>query len=151
MAPPTRPRITPDQKKCGRCENIKPSAEFMTNKKVPSGLSSWCRQCNRAHVKEWNEKNPEKRSEGIRRSKLKRAYGITPEEWEELFDSQGRVCAICMSSKSGFSPSNFHVDHCHTTNVVRGILCGKCNVGLGHFRDEIATLERAIEYLRKYE
>lgn len=63
-------------------------------------------------------------------------------------------CEICKikltNNSSSLSKSTwFNVDHCHSTGKVRGILCSKCNIGLGMFKDNIASLETAIEYLKQ--
>lgn len=70
-------------------------------------------------------------------------YGLTPETWEQLFDSQERRCAICRTD----SAKNWHTDHCHKNKQVRGILCLNCNTGLGKFKDNPEALLRAISYL----
>lgn len=67
-------------------------------------------------------------------------YEVTPEEVDELLKEQGGECPIC-----GETPEV--VDHCHTTGRVRGVLCHKCNRGLGHFADSEILLERALGYL----
>ncbi len=79
-----------------------------------------------------------------RKTKLKKAYGIGPVEWQALSDAQGGLCAICqgLPGKKGLS-----VDHCHATRRVRGLLCSRCNTGLGQFQDNPALLTAAIEYL----
>lgn len=74
---------------------------------------------------------------------LKR-HGLTPEDYAELFLKQGGRCGICGSP--GVGP--LRVDHDHETGAVRGLLCHKCNVGLGHFNDDPDLLARAQEYLR---
>ena len=83
----------------------------------------------------------------IRRGKvLERAYGITPERYEEILKLQNGVCYICsdtVKSRRG----KLHVDHDHSTGEVRGLLCINCNRGLGNFRDSIELLKKAIEYL----
>jgi uncharacterized protein YmfQ (DUF2313 family) len=79
--------------------------------------------------------------------RLKSTFGITVEEYRALFKAQGGVCAICNTdTPTGY---NWHVDHCHTTGKVRGILCSKCNQGLGLFNDKENLLERAASYLRQ--
>jgi hypothetical protein len=79
--------------------------------------------------------------------RLKSTFGITVEEYQALFKAQGSVCAICdTDTPTGY---NWHVDHCHTTGKVRGILCSKCNQGLGLFNDKEKVLERAASYLRQ--
>ena len=72
-------------------------------------------------------------------------YGITPERYQEIFDAQGRRCAVCRNQPRTI---RFAVDHDHDTGEVRGILCKRCNhdlLGGGH--DDIAILWRAVEYL----
>ena len=80
---------------------------------------------------------------------LKRRYGITVEDYENLLKQQHFGCAICgtPSCKTG---RNFAVDHCHETGKVRGLLCAGCNQGLGNFKDDVGYLEDAISYLRKF-
>jgi diaminopimelate decarboxylase len=90
---------------------------------------------------EYRKKNPDK----TRAWHLKTKYGITPEQWDDLFKAQGEKCKICLSPDHG--GSNWHTDHCHDTGRVRGILCHGCNAGLGHFKDNKAALARAIDYL----
>jgi predicted nucleic acid-binding Zn ribbon protein len=72
-------------------------------------------------------------------------YGITIEEFEARLASQGNRCAICRTEEwSGKGP---HVDHDHATGHVRGVLCHKCNLGLGKFNDDPELLRAAIRYL----
>lgn len=75
-------------------------------------------------------------------------YGITREEYEAMFQRQGERCASCGSSEAGFR--GWHIDHCHTTGIVRGILCRKCNLGIGYFDDDTEKLLAAVRYLEKF-
>jgi hypothetical protein len=72
-------------------------------------------------------------------------YGITPEEFWARFEAQGRKCACC-SSKS-YQGRGWCVDHDHASGHVRGILCGKCNLGIGQLGDTAASVRKAYEYL----
>jgi hypothetical protein len=93
---------------------------------------------------------PEKFKESSRKSERKRKlkkYGLTEEEYTVLLISQNNLCAICCKDKE--SKRDWHVDHCHTTGKVRGILCHHCNLGLGNFKDNKGYLENAIAYLSK--
>lgn len=73
-------------------------------------------------------------------------YGITSEEYESIYRFQGGRCAICQRAKG--ARKKLSVDHCHRTGVVRGLLCTVDNkYVLGHLRDEVAALQRAIDYL----
>lgn len=84
-----------------------------------------------------------------RKTRLKSAYGLTLEQWQCLFTSQGKRCAICEVTKPK-SSKGWATDHCHATNKVRGILCPHCNTMLGYAQDNLATLQAAITYLEKH-
>jgi hypothetical protein len=77
------------------------------------------------------------------------SYGITKEQYNKLLDIQDNKCAICGIDLNKINTNNVHIDHCHTTNIVRGILCGWCNKGLGYFKDNKTNLSAAINYLDK--
>lgn len=97
----------------------------------------------RKAVRRWHENNPEKRRE----HKLKREFGITHEQYEQMLADQGGVCAICGADTPGVHVKHFHVDHCHTTGAIRGLLCHSCNTSLGGFKDDPARLRAAADYL----
>lgn len=84
-----------------------------------------------------------------RKADLKRFYGITPEQYEELNTKQCGKCAICGSTESNNSrvSKRLFVDHCHTTGAIRGLLCSNCNHALGQFKDSTTLLANAITYL----
>lgn len=88
-----------------------------------------------------------KRRENHREVWLRR-YGLTVEQFDALLEQQSGGCAICRTTTVP-TRGNWHVDHCHETGRVRGILCHGCNVALGHLKDRIDLLEAAIAYLRK--
>ena len=76
------------------------------------------------------------------------AARVTIEEYETRLRNQKGTCAICETAtlpKVGV----FHVDHCHTTNAVRGLLCNRCNTGLGMFGESAIVLEKALCYMRQ--
>jgi hypothetical protein len=89
----------------------------------------------------------EKRREQWRRWACNYRYGITHEDRDALLARQGGCCAICKSTEP---PSRgWHIDHDHATGEVRGILCNKCNTGLGLFKENVKTFHAAIDYLGK--
>ena len=90
-----------------------------------------------------------KRSSG-RRYDLKSNYGITEEEYDKLLKAQDNKCAICGKTEEN-SGRKLSVDHCHTSNGIRGVLCTACNTALGKFKDDVHLLEMAIKYLKEYE
>lgn len=88
----------------------------------------------------------------IREQQLRKNYGLTPEDYDRMYDEQGGKCAICKSDdhKGRKSVKYWPIDHCHTTGKIRGLLCFRCNSGLGNFKDDIDSLKQAIEYLEKH-
>jgi len=77
--------------------------------------------------------------------RVKREYRMTLEGIEAIFDAQGRACAICRKPES--SMKQRHVDHDHVSGRVRGVLCGNCNLAIGHMADDPMRLLEAAEYL----
>lgn len=125
--------------RCARCKAEKPEHDFPRNKRTTSGRHCYCKPCHNAQNREARE-----RAGGSRRYHLKKRYGITMQEFDGLLEQQGSLCPICLKRPA------VHVDHDHSTGNVRGILCEMCNGGLGQFRDNPATIERAIEYLEQH-
>lgn len=101
-----------------------------------------CTYCKRAWNKSWEETNKKKVSDKNRKSRLKFRYGITIEEYDALYAKQKGRCGICKSKKR-----ELVIDHCHKSGKVRGLLCRKCNLALGHFDDSLKKLAQAVAYL----
>jgi hypothetical protein len=81
-----------------------------------------------------------------RRARLKSNYGMTPEQWREMFEAQGCKCAICGSEHPN-AKAGWNTDHCHKSGRVRFILCAHCNRGLGAFRDNPDWMRKAADML----
>ncbi|WP_399923176.1 endonuclease VII domain-containing protein [Streptomyces kanamyceticus] len=113
-------------KYCLGCEQIKPQGQWHQNRSSVDGLASRCKTC--------------KAAQG-RASHLKTAYGITEAERDELIGSQKGLCVICLEAPA------VHVDHCHETGKVRGVLCFNCNSGIGKLGDDPDKTRRATAYL----
>ncbi|MFJ9710628.1 endonuclease VII domain-containing protein [Streptomyces sp. NPDC101234] len=113
-------------KRCPQCEVVKPHSEWERNKTSSDGWASYCRAC---------------RAERNRVSYFKRKYGLTEVERAALIASQQGVCCICLSAPA------VHVDHCHETGRVRGVLCFSCNAALGQFKDQPEVIRRAAAYV----
>lgn len=134
---------------CSSCNETKPAEAFTRRRTFrPGKLVSVCTPCKVSYNKDRRAADPERLYKIERRSKLKRQYGITPEEYDALLTSQGGGCAICGATKPGGRTKHFPVDHCHATGVVRGLLCTKCNRGLGLFNDDTGRIARAVKYLK---
>lgn len=82
----------------------------------------------------------------MRKVSLKNRHKMTLDEYQVMFDRQGGKCAIC---GRGPDEKSLAVDHDHQTGVKRGLLCYKCNLGLGNFLDNVESLKAAIRYLQK--
>ncbi len=117
--------VPPEQKKCCKCQQILPRQDFHRSIGFADGLSPRCKECNRSEER-------------------KRLYGLSESDLNTLIHSQQSKCAICFEP---FVDSKFHVDHDHATGNVRGLLCARCNLGLGSFKDSVFRLLQAIEYL----
>ncbi|MFF3502733.1 endonuclease VII domain-containing protein [Streptomyces sp. NPDC003247] len=113
-------------KRCPQCQEIKPHAEWERNKSSSDGWSSYCRVC---------------RAERNRISYFKRKYGLTPTERDTMIASQMGLCVICLKAPA------VHVDHCHETGKVRGVLCFNCNSAIGKLGDDPDAVRRAAAYL----
>lgn len=83
-----------------------------------------------------------------RQQNLKRRYGISLDDYEAMLSAQNGVCAICHEPPE--EDKFLSVDHWHIENVVRGLLCHRCNTGLGLFQEDINRLASAIQYLMSY-
>jgi hypothetical protein len=125
-------------KKCISCNQVLPKECFTVAIGKPSKktgerrewLSSYCKEC---ATKKGGEHY------------LKKKYGISSIEKTKMLKDQENKCAICKTSFLGAKGT--HVDHCHETGKIRNLLCMRCNVGLGNFKDNTDLLRKAIEYL----
>jgi hypothetical protein len=130
------------------CYLTKPLSEFPIARINKDGRYSYCKLCKRAQSKGFDQKNPGLRASRERGYVLKRKYGITQEQFDEILLRQGGRCAICRSSEASKSTDHrFSVDHDHETGQVRGLLCKRCNSALGHFQDNPEIVESALSYL----
>lgn len=111
---------------------------------------SWCRECSAVYEHDWRTRNVEKRSAASRRSKrarLLRLYKAPSDDFDSLLEQQGGGCAICGGPKG---QREYHIDHSHETLQYRGILCSGCNLGLGHFGEDVRRLQAAVDYLGRF-
>ncbi|WP_437076298.1 endonuclease VII domain-containing protein [Streptomyces sp. enrichment culture] len=113
-------------KLCRACGDVKPHSEWHRNGSASDGLVTRCRAC---------------RAIQGRAGRLKRHYGLSEAERDRLIADQGGVCCICLAAPAA------HVDHCHETGRVRGVLCFSCNAALGQFKDRPDAIRRAAAYV----
>ena len=112
-----------------------------------------CKTCRAATSKKWVSNNPEKR----RAIKLKSQYNTTPEAVQAKLSKQNNACDICMLPFSANNLPGMDHDHacCSGKNscgkCLRSLLCSSCNFAIGALNDDVALLEAAIQYLKKWE
>mgnify|MGYP001767355964 CR=1 FL=1 len=128
-----------NSKACTHCKVAKPLSEFHRATAAKDGRASWCKDCTNSIYREKRKRTYSK--ENKRKWQLKTRYDLTPEQVEEMRKMQGGKCALCPTELK-----KFHVDHCHNTGKVRGLLCHRCNIRLGGW-DDIDWRNRAIQYL----
>ena len=138
-----------DRKLCTKCLTFKPLSGFGPNKRGRSGLRSWCRACFAQAGLESKLRNPERMARRRRDNSLKDKFGISRQEWDALFTSQGNCCGICGRTDTG-TKRDWHTDHDHITGKVRGILCHGCNMALCGAKDNPETLIKAAQYLKEH-
>jgi hypothetical protein len=119
-------------KQCRSCGVEKPLSEFHTRRDNGKHRND-CIQCQR------DKKNA---------VQYKQLYNISLSDYDKLYELQGGVCAMCFLPQVDSRKTRLCVDHCHTTGVVRGLLCTNCNVAIGLLKDDERLLQRGIEYLR---
>lgn len=121
------------------------------------GLKAHCKSCYRKHNSQqvklhqkertaYQNKWYHKNQEHIYNKNILRVYGLTREQYNTMALAQNGVCAICGETDKGGKKLN--IDHDHNTGQVRGLLCYKCNSGLGSFEDNPRLLNKAVCYLK---
>jgi len=153
------------QRACEKCGATKNASEFHRSRDI----YSWCRACCGGSLAKWRAANPvaAEEQQGKRgaapiphpgKREYQRAYrlfgryGLSVAQYDAMCERQGGKCAICglPPDRNNTRSGTLHVDHCHKTGMVRGLLCWLCNSSLGGFRDERARLLAAIAYLDKH-
>ena len=100
-----------------------------------------------AKNRQYQKNNQDKVSPARQRRNWLKRYGLTLDQYDEMLARQNGRCAICLRFPE--ATNKMHVDHCHVTGKIRGILCRSCNWALGQFREDRYSLSRAIEYLSR--
>lgn len=129
-------------KTCTKCKEVKELSEFFKDKHKSDGHRPDCKVCNTKSCGEYAKKN----RESINYTCLKYKTGLSRSEYESILLDQEHKCALCKTHTDDLT-KKLSVDHCHDTMFVRGLLCTKCNMGLGYFNDDIELMQTAINYL----
>ena len=109
---------------------------------------------NKEHIaermKKWNEDN----KEHVRSYFIQKKYGLSTEEYKNIIENNKGLCPICKSvlvfGVGVRDPKAATIDHNHETGKVRDVLCSNCNMGIGKFKENIITIQAALDYLKKH-
>lgn len=142
------------------CKPCYAAIQRLRRKQKTYDFKSYSRKCNEknkehrlAYGKKYYDANKDKWRYKCWASKLKRLFGITPEDYNRMFQEQNGCCAICHKPesivKSGVI-SRLAVDHCHSTNKLRMLLCQRCNTTIGRCEESVELLQKMINYLQQF-
>lgn len=136
-------------KRCSRCEQFQPEAQFSSSATKVDGLQAHCKTCKALIYQAQNEV--------VRDKNRKKRFGLDKTAFEAMFEAQGFRCAICRSADPG--PRFWAIDHDHACcpgsvtktcgECVRGILCMSCNHGIGSLRDDPVRMRAAADYVER--
>lgn len=158
-------------KLCSKCEQNFPVSSFYKRTGAKTYHSA-CKACERAMARSWYERNRDVAKEKVKdwrlrngevikqyravnrqksyRQELVRKHGVKPDWFDSQIAKQGNMCPCCKRAfEWGNKQTTPHVDHCHETGVVRGILCNRCNTVLGLCSDDPKLLQSLARYLKK--
>lgn len=136
--------------KCAKCKEMKFSNEFYKRKEKKITSGCWCKTCFKKHVRSKYD------HEKARNAQLVQNYGITSEEYDLMFAKQNGKCACCgalpeiIRTRGEGKIPRFHVDHCHKTGKIRGLLCSGCNKALGYINDNLEQAKALVAFLEKH-
>ena len=147
---------------CSKCQRDLPSSAFAKpyiDKKGRTYERSYCKECNSAYCSDYGKRNRAKRNTRLRnwrkrtptqahildrRGRLRKKYGLSPEQYGQLKEEVQGKCSLC-----GRATDSLELDHDHETEKIRGFLCRSCNLMLGLIEGRNITLEQIATYLDK--
>ena len=150
-------------KTCSKCGVEKPSTSFHKRASGKFGVRADCKACMASRTSAYHKAHPEVNQKSAEKFAYKRearakgywakcVYGV---DRDAMLRAQDFKCLICGKVLLPNAPvgdlAKPHIDHCHESGVVRGILCPRCNIGLGYFQESAAYLRAAAEYVEQFE
>ena len=157
-----------DSKVCSRCSLELSTTEFHKSSKTRDGRHRWCKKCANAWRREYYArdevyrrkvraknrhcyfKNKVGHNRRARASEIKRTYGITFDDYQRIFQEQGERCGLCQRTEP-MGRGDWHIDHCHKSGRIRGVLCHHCNMRLGVYETILEEFgrEKLEEYISR--
>jgi hypothetical protein len=106
---------------------------------------------NKEHIlakkKTWSSNNKDR----LREYQLKTQYNLTLDQYNKMLSDQNNSCKVCdIKFNINIKPLTPHVDHCHATSKVRGLLCMNCNASLGQLKEDTKIMQKLIEYVKEH-
>ena len=140
-------------KTCRICQNNKPTDSFYPREANKGGFRTECKTCHSSAGKHSYQKRPRERARVGLATHLHKKYKLTVAGWDELYKKQGGVCAICRQPETVVDPrtgtrKKLSVDHDHKTDMVRSLLCVRCNRTLGFVNEDLAILDAMSSYVK---
>lgn len=137
--------VTLPTKVCTGCRKEFPATpdHFHRDRHANDGLQYQCKKCKIEVAHKWNTNNKERKNE----ARMRRKYGIGLIEYRAMQMEQGFKCKICGTHQLDLKVA-LAVDHCHTSGIIRGLLCTRCNTALGLFKEDVTLFNKAINYLK---
>ena len=140
-------------KHCSHCGKYQPFSAFSkSGGPNRGGVAAYCKPCMRLYKREQYRKHGKSERTRQRETTMKfKQYGLTPEQYQDMFEQQGGVCAACgqpeMTRHHAETVSSLAVDHDHATGKIRGLLCTRCNIAIGVLQDDLHRLEGLLAYM----
>lgn len=131
---------------CSKCHNRRDLSEFTKDRRSPDGYSPRCSSCRREDRAAANA-DPQ----AARARFLRWKYGITVEQYDEMFAQQGGMCAVCGGAETIKGRRWLDVDHCHRTGRVRALLCSTCNRVFGMLAEDPNRIAQLLRYALSHE
>jgi len=128
-------------KTCKICGIEKNISDFYTGRKD-------CKDCRNAAARKIRIDQPETYAKYRKRHNeylKEKRYGMSQDQFNKMLVDQNNMCKICNNKFK--DKKDTHIDHCHNSNIVRGLLCNNCNMALGQFNDNTDIMDKAIKYL----
>lgn len=136
-------------KRCPKCMDIKPFADFSSVKIRLDGCKDRCRACDRIQRNSLTPEEDLRVKERNKCNRLRRRFGVSLVEYRRMSKEQKDLCAICENPEKTKNRS-LAVDHCHRTGKIRGLLCTSCNPAIGALGDSPELLRKAAAYIEKH-
>lgn len=141
------PEVLEETKVCIVCGDPKALSEFNYSSQKGKNINT-CKKCRVDQKRERDRMDPYEHKRRTRNSNLKRKFGITLDDYEDMLFGQGGKCLICGEEQNG--NKELSVDHDHRTGKIRGLLCSRCNTFVGYIESNPNLLSKVMNYIKSH-